>query len=332
MSIVEADVVVAGLGPGGSTALARLAQAGVNAVGLEARGEVGDRWNMVLANARTRTTLNQLEFGKKFWRDATTFSSEIVSLRGVERRMRGAASSEAVDARYQAGIQSVEKLDDGTFAIVPVGVDHAIHARYLIDGTGGRMPLPEGLAVALEPRPGIDRFVSSLWEFEDGPQHFAKMVVGPNSDKLQIIVARTEDTGIQLHTRLKAAPVPDDLASFDAAMSQLAGISGQRVEQPSIIEINPALAADARRGNMLLTGDGISRVHPGTTEGMNIAVSDGVAAANAVIKALKHPDAAERTLNSYADNAMREHTFAMKQSQPWLYNPDGTRVVPRSGD
>lgn len=325
MAVTDVQGLVAGLGPGGAAALARLRRAGVSAVGLEARGAVAERWNMVRVSSATQGIIKELELGNRRWRNP--FYNSTASIRTVEGKLRGIAAALDAPAHYDTPIESVELLRNGGFLVRAAGSDDAWRATYLIDSTGGRLPMPEGAGLPLRQRPGQDAYVTSLWGYENGVPHRWGEVTDPRGDIRPAIVSREAGTGTQLFTRMGADPLPDDLVAFDDEIRKLVGIRSNRLTEPQVIHIRPAGAAAARKGNLLLTGDAIARLHPATSKGLNLAVLDGYEAAGAVARAVKSPRRAEAALARYDERAYARHQAALHESERSLFNADGTPLL-----
>ncbi|MCW2960760.1 MAG: binding domain [Thermoleophilia bacterium] len=322
MRIVDVDVVVAGLGSSGAAALARLGHAGANVVGFEARGQVAERANLVLVKPGAHRLLLELERGRSLIDDMFALPT-VRSIQSIENPLRRSAAATGVQAHYDAAVTSIRKLEDGRMLVRAEGSNDAYRARYLIDGSGGRAPDLADLAPQLKRGHGRDSYVLSRSAYSFGMPFRTSDHIDPEGISRTVTVARYRpggEIGTQVLTRMGGRP-PSDAVALDDFIRKAVGIRQPRVGAPQVIDIVPQFADDARRGNLLLTGDGISRVHPATARGVNLAVRDGVEAADSVLKALRAPNgtAAERALDAYANRAMERHRAAVAESDLYLY-------------
>lgn len=314
MTIRDIDVVVAGLGPSGAAALARLGRSGASAIGIEARSATPDRVNVVFLHAGTRRIMQGLERGSWSPDDLFTLPGAS-SIRDVERRLRTSAAAAGAEALYDTPIRSIEQLRDGRFLTRVEGSRDAFRSTWLIDSSGGRAPGLEALAPRLQTTSRArDTYVISHSAWHPGLPVRSKQVVDPDGVARYVNLARYRpdaELGTQLTIQMRGA-APADPEAFEAFMRPAAGLRDPRADAVSVVTITPQAAGGARRGNLLLTGDGITRIHPGTAQGINLGVHDGDRAARAIVRAraARTPEEAERALAQYDEFTMADHEAA----------------------
>jgi pyruvate/2-oxoglutarate dehydrogenase complex dihydrolipoamide dehydrogenase (E3) component len=293
------DVVVVGLGPGGEDAASKLAEAGLDVVGIDAELVGGEcpYWGCVPSKMMIRAA-NLLTEARRI--DGMAGRAEVTpDFAPVARRIRDEATDDwddkvAVDRLESKGVNFVRgwaRLDGPRRVAVGDEVFEAARAVLLNPGTRAWAPPIDGLAdtpywtnreaietetvpdslivigggaIGLELGQVFLRFGSAVTTIETAPRLLA--VEEPESSEL--VMRALSDEGMTVHTGAKITGVGHDGAGFSVAIDGVGDVKAARL-----------LVAAGRRPD--LAGLGVAAI--GLDEGArSIAVDDRMRAADGV--------------------------------------------------
>jgi 2-polyprenyl-6-methoxyphenol hydroxylase-like FAD-dependent oxidoreductase len=322
-SIIRADALVLGAGPGGLTAALKLASEGVDVAVLEARGLVATRSNVVHLSEAGVEELRALGA------DATTVGQDGVFRPGtvpqhvLENGLRDLARQRGIAVHYDTRVTGFDSTPaasetprwalagggsaEGKFVVGRLGIEGALGtkltavgaeqtfgvARYphddrLADGqvTGFLNMRVKGLTTTAH-RDQIGGLGGESWNGHNSPRD--GLYLRTNLTKH----ARAGEGVEQLHLRTVAPGLSIGLT--------------QPVDAPYLFHATPAVAEHVVAGNLLAIGDAAGRVLPGEELGTTLAVQDGVRAADTITAALRAPERRSELLAAYEARTLASH-------------------------
>ena len=353
----DVDVVIGGAGPAGLTAGLLLRKAGLSVAFVEAHGKDAVRPNVIQLHDPVLGILDEAGFSpflKGAWPGQPDLVGHFHSIRSIEQAGRRAGMAEGIPFEWDAAVTGVKQLADGVDVSVKnanTGATHAIHGKYFINATGGRIGIEQSLGAELVQASDRNRYLiipeatqPTGATFEGVRPQLGNGTFAPREAALQqpdrgaarVNGTITDAQGVEhkhpffllQNPRDGAAlvtPEPrwtldlsDDELLARIRTSEIDNGSGELLHvdhgEPVLVQHRHFIAPSARNGRVLSVGDGVGRVHPKTFWGTGAGVEDGKRAANAILAAEHHPEGADAVLEEYGAETLNRHADWVRHS------------------
>ncbi|MCW2928682.1 MAG: hypothetical protein JWM86_2650 [Thermoleophilia bacterium] len=349
---IVADVLVLGAGPGGATTALHLRRLGVSAAVLEARDAIATRPNVVDLTAEAVDSARRAGIGAAFdGRMGPSKRGEAgasLALRTIENEARAQLAAHGVPVHYGARVSGLSQAADG-MQLVQLADGRVAAGRYVVNGTGGRSGIEQGLGMGLTFKGDWTWFAAA--RTSHAPNYGSGTRLG---GLLGMVRADKVDRFGELRPGYDALPLPaeaepwrstlwygwqnptDGLSVFSPINSRdftlltpaqmadrtlapaWAGGAREVLDQPRLIRAESASVEHARVGAVLAIGDAAGRAHPEHMIGTQLALLDAERAAIALRAALDDPAKADEILGTFDAETLAAHAE---------FGHDGTRVL-----
>lgn len=286
-AVIEVDVLVVGLGPGGCVAALTAHAQGLSTMAVEARSPEATRMRLVLVRPRAQELLRGLGLGDiTQGRRSSTIKAVEQGLR--QRLVETAAAGPAtpLSVAWHTRVATVEDTGQRVRVTLRDGIDgqqRTIAARHVVDATGGRLE-PLGRPVRKQVGP---RHVVVTAEFET-PPWFDGIVGARDVDTRDALILVPMHGRLGVTAYLDTAPgIATDnevlLRRFDTIAARLALVRPR--QEPVAIDVVQRVLAQASRDRVVPIGDSAGTVDLWIGAGMSTAIEDahdaacGIAAA-----------------------------------------------------
>jgi 3-(3-hydroxy-phenyl)propionate hydroxylase len=303
---VDADVIVVGGGPVGTTALAMLGKVGLTAIGLEKEHETWPTARAVHFDGETFRTLQSLGVASRFqeatipmrhveivneagevlvhaptdrlgdqaWNDHTSFHQP-----DIEKLIRDAVeATPGVELRTGITVTSVNNVDGGVevTTVGPSGAEQTFRARWAIAADGARSDVRHSLGI------GNDKYGEDAeWLVVDGqlvgaPGYSADMVQFSRYTRPALWL-RLPGSRVRMEFMLVPGDDPDEIVTPGAVerISRGALPANQFIpDRQAIYTFRGRIAQQWRRGNIFLAGDAAHQAPPLFGQGLCAGLRD----------------------------------------------------------
>lgn len=341
----DADVIVVGGGPVGSTALALLGQRGINAIGVEKDVQTWPTARAVHFDGETFRTLQSLgiaealteltlpmasmhvqneakeilvrlptgQFGSQAWNDDINFHQP-----DVEEVVRATVDSlDSVELRSNVTATSVINTDDGVEATVIDGDGNQsiLRARWLIAADGARSGIRQSLDIATDHFGEDAQWVVADGLLEDSPGYEDDMIFLGHYSRPALWV-RLPGARVRMEFMLMPGDDPAEIVTPEAIERISGGILPIGKFTPDRIVIytfRGRISQTWRVGNIFLAGDAAHQAPPLYGQGLCAGIRD---VSNLVWK-LDHVQrdlAPESLLDTYESERKPHATFWVEQA------------------
>lgn len=302
----DADVVVIGGGPVGTTALAHLGRAGLTAIGFEQERAMWPTARAVHFDGETMRSLQRLgvanevrdmtvpmrsveilneagevlvradtdRFGSQAWNDHISFHQP-----DVERLIRGVVE-QSPSVELRSGWQVTATIDDGEGVRVlvtdPEGVEHEVRSRWVIAADGARSETRHRLGIT-----GQKYGEDAQWLVVDGLLHDSP---GYAADMVQLGTYSRPALWLRLpgdRVRMEFMLMPDDDPDEIVTPAAVERISRGRLpaakftpDRQAIYTFRGRIAETWRVGNIFLAGDAAHQAPPLFGQGLCAGIRD----------------------------------------------------------
>lgn len=284
---LKLDLLVAGLGPGGTAAALAARRLGLRTLAVEARGPEATRSQLVLVRPGARAALAWVGIAD------VTDGRRTTTIRRVEMRLRAALADPAEPALPHRWHTSVVALDNAPGRVLATLRDEAtgalqqVEARHLVDATGGRL---EALGRPARQRVGPSHWVMTA-EYPAPPWFDGIVGLRDRSTRdLCLLFPTWGRQGVIVY--LDSLPGGDGAGlapRFEALAARLK--LGEPLHPGWAVDVVQRLLPLAGEGRVLPIGDSVGSVDVLTGNGMSTAIEDAVQAVQGLAAAQRAPDA-----------------------------------------
>jgi flavin-dependent dehydrogenase len=315
------DVLVAGLGPGGSTAALAARAAGLSTLAVEARGSEATRAQLILVRPGAQAALRQLGLPD------ITEGRRTTTIRHVENRLRAALTATAEQASadsppfglcWHTSVSSLHEAPDHvqvTLRDEASGQERQVRARHLLDATGGRL---EALGRQARVRVGPSHWVITA-EYAEPP--WFEGIVGvrdKSTHELYLLFPTWGRRGVIAYLDSPPGPLGDGLRlaqRFEALAASL-GL-GAPLHPSWAVDVYQRALPQSGSGRVVPIGDSVGTVDVLTGNGASTAIEDAAHAVQAVAAAQRAgtPGAEANATRRVNEEVFARHRRAIRRGR-----------------